>query len=130
VEQKIFAACAERWGQNVLHLYDRGYATAAWVGTFLATQADFVVRWRTDYHLVGAKGKHSSGQMCKGKHSQAFAMVHGARHHCERKVGILHFPVTHPQHSETPLWLVVARPKGGSAWHFLANLPITSLEDA
>lgn len=130
VEQKLFAACSARWKDDVLHLCDRGYASAAWVGTFLETKANFVVRWRTDYHLVDAKGKRSSGQMCKGKRSQDFAMVRDARHHSERKMGILYFPVTHPQHPETPLWLVVARPKDGNAWHFLTNLPITSLEDA
>ena len=46
------------------------------------------------------------------------------------QVGILYFPVTQPKFPNTPLWLVVGWPKGGSAWHFLTNVPVESLDDA
>jgi hypothetical protein len=49
--------------------------------------------------------------------------------HEERRVGLLYFPVTHPQFPGTPLWLVVARPKDHPAWHFLTNEPIRTKQD-
>jgi hypothetical protein len=130
VTAQLFGECVRRWGDRVVHVCDRGYASATWVERFVEGQVDFVLRWRTDRNLVDAKGERTSGRMTVGKRSLDFRMVRDARRHCERKVGILYFPVTHPRLPHTPLWLVVGRPKGGTAWHFLTNLPIDSLDDA
>lgn len=130
VTAQLFVACVRRWGSRLLHVLDRGYASALWVGRFVEAHEDFVLRWRTDYNLVDAKGERTSGRMTKGKRSLDSRLVWDARHHCERKVGILYFPVRHPKYPDTPLWLVVGRPKGGKAWHFLTNLPVESLEEA
>lgn len=130
VTAALFLESVRRWGKRVLHVCDRGYASATWVGHFIEAQAEFVLRWRTDYNLVDAKGERTSGRMTAGKRSLDHRLVWDARHHCQRKVGILYFPVTHPKFPDTPLWLVVGRPKGGSAWHFLTNVPVESLDDA
>lgn len=130
VTAQLFVACVRRWGSRLLHLCDRGYASATWVGRFVEAQVDFVLRWRTDYKLVDAKGERTSGQMCRGKRSLDHRLLWDARHRCERKVGILYFPVNHPKYPDAPLWLVVGRPKNGDAWHFLTNTPVESLDQA
>jgi hypothetical protein len=130
VTAQLFVECVRRWGERVLHVCDRGYASSTWVGRFIEAQVDFVVRWRTDYKLVDAKGERTSGRMTVGKRSLDHRLVYDARRHCERTVGILYFPVHHPRFPDAPLWLVVGRPKQGNPWHFLTNLPIDSIEDA
>jgi hypothetical protein len=130
VTAQLFVACVRRWGSRLLHVCDRGYASALWVGRFVEAQVDFVLRWRTDYNLVDAKGERTSGQMTRGKRSLDHRLVWDARRRCERRVGILYFPVRHPKHPDAPLWLVVGRPKDGDAWHFLTNLPVESLDAA
>jgi hypothetical protein len=130
VTVQLFVACVRRWGKRLLHVCDRGYASGLWVGRFVEAQVDFILRWRTTYNLVDAKGERTSGQMTRGKRSLAHRLVWDARHHCQRKVGILYFPVRHPRYPDVPLWLVVGRPKDGDAWHFLTNLPVESLDDA
>jgi hypothetical protein len=43
---------------------------------------------------------------------------------------VLALPVTHPDHRETPLWLVVCRSQGRTPWYLLTAEPISSAEDA
>lgn len=126
----LLAQATQVWGQQVIHLFDRGYASGPWLGDFFATQIRFIVRWRNSYHLQDAKGKRSPGEMCRGKRSLEHRLLWDSRRRCERKVAILYFPVHHPKYPQQPLWLVVGRPKDRPAWHFLTNLPISSTEDA
>jgi len=125
----LLAQASQHWGQQVVHLFDRGYASGPWLGHFFADQIRFIVRWRNSYHLHDDKGRRSPGEMCRGKRSREYRFLWDTRRRCQRKVGILYFPVHHPKYAH-PLWLVVGRPKGHPAWHFLTNLPITSTEDA
>jgi hypothetical protein len=118
------------WGNQVIHLFDRGYASGPWLADFFAVQIRFIVRWRNSYHLQDSKGQRSPGEMCRGQRSLEYRLLWDARRRCERKVGILFFPVQHPKYPDKALWLVVARPKQHPAWHFLTNEPIASTEDA
>jgi hypothetical protein len=126
----LLQQAARTWGRQVLHLFDRGYASGPWLGHFFDAQLRFIVRWRTSYKLQDAKGARQPGEMGRGKRSLEHRLLWDARRRCERKVGILYFPVLHPQHPHQSLWLVVARPHQRPAWHFLTNQPITSTEEA
>jgi len=46
------------------------------------------------------------------------------------RASVLALPVTHPDHRETPLWLVVCRSQGRTPWYLLTAEPISSDEDA
>ena len=118
------------WGRELLHLFDRGYASGPWLAAFFELQIRFIVRWRNSYHLQDAQGRRAPGEMCRGKRSLEHRQLWDARRRCHRNVGILYFPVRHPQHPQQPLWLVIARPHQRTAWHFLTNQPVTSTEDA
>lgn len=86
--------------------------------------------WRNTYHLQDAKGRRSPGEMSRSKRPLEYKLLWDARRRCQRKMGILFFPVHHPKHPDQPLWLVAARPKQRPAWHFLTNQPITSSQEA
>jgi hypothetical protein len=126
----LLAQSVQAWGRQVVHVFDRGYAGAPWLTQLVQAQVRFIVRWRSDYHLQDDKGKRAPGAMCRGRRSLDHRLLRDSRHRCERRVGLLYFPVRHPQLPDYPLWLVVARPKGHAAWHFLTNEPITSSEEA
>jgi hypothetical protein len=126
----LLQQAVQAWGNSVIHLFDRGYASGPWLADFFAAQIRFIVRWRNSYHLQDSKGRRSPGEMCRGKRSLEYRLLWDARRRCERKVGILFFSVRHPKHPDQPLWLVAARPKQRPAWHFLTNQPITSTEEA
>lgn len=52
-EEKLLVACAQRWGRQVLHVWDRGFAGSPWLSVALAHSARFVVRWQKHYMLFG-----------------------------------------------------------------------------
>jgi hypothetical protein len=56
--------------------------------------------------------------------------VWDCRRHLWVRASILALPVRHPKHLEQPLWLVLARRKGGLPWYLLTSEPITCAEDA
>jgi hypothetical protein len=122
--------CAQAWGQRVLHIWDRGFAGHRWLQHALELDVRFLVRWRSGYHLVDAKGRRPAWHISRGKRSLDHRLIWDSRRRCWRKTGIFYTCVSLPDH-EMPLWLVVSRPgKGRKPWYLLTNVPIISLDDA
>ena len=46
------------------------------------------------------------------------------------RASVLALPVTHPDHRERPLWLVLCRSQGRTPWYLLTAEPISSAQDA
>lgn len=130
-EQQLLRVCDRRWGRQVIHVWDRGFAGAPWLAAALRVRARFVMRWPKKQHLVGPKGKTNAWKIARGKRSWGHRQIWDARRRCYRQTGIVAFPVTHPEFPRTPLWLVVARPgKGRPPWYLLTSEPIHTAEDA
>jgi hypothetical protein len=118
------------WGQQVVHVWDRGFAASPWIGHALAHDLRFIVRWKKAQHLVDGKGKRNAWKITRGKRSMGYRYIWDARRHCQRKTGIFFTPVHHPDY-DVPLTLVVSRPgTGRSPWYLLTNEPIHTVEDA
>lgn len=130
VERRILNKIDTLWGKNVLHIWDRGFAGNPWLTLAFVYAAQFIMRWRKDYYLLDDQGRQRKpGEISKGKRSWEHRMLWDARRRCERKVGIIAFPVSDPTHQQ-PLWLVVARRKGQSPWYLLTTQTILSPDDA
>ncbi len=68
--------------------------------------------------------------MAFGKRTQDYRYLRDTRRSCPRKIGLLVLPVTHPEHPDWPLWLLVSRQgQGRSPWYLLTNDPITTLDE-
>lgn len=131
-EEKLLVACAQRWGRQVLHVWDRGFAGSPWLSVALAHSARFVVRWQKHYMLLDAQGnKRKAWIICRGKRSWGHQYIWDARRRCRRKIGIYATPVFHPDYPNVPLWLVVSRQgKGRAPWYLLTNQPVTTQRQA
>ncbi len=58
-------------------------------------------------------------------------MIYDSKRRCERKTGIVFFPVRLPDAPNRTLWMVVSRPGSGrQPWFLLTNEPISSVEEA
>jgi hypothetical protein len=111
------------WGKEVLHIWDRGFAGNPWLTQVFLHGARFILRWPKNYHLLDEQEQlRKPGEISKGKRSWDHRLLWDARHHCERKTGIIAFPVFDPTHHQL-LWLVVARRKGQSPWYLLTSEP-------
>ena len=53
----ILQETSQRWGQQVLHIWDRGFAGALWLGLSYVHAVRFVMRWPKHYHLLDQLGQ-------------------------------------------------------------------------
>lgn len=129
-ETKLLHRCSRLWGRSVVHIWDRGFASAAWLHRVFKHNVRFILRWPKRYKLVDANGNRNAWKMARGKRSLDHRLIWDARRRCWRKTGNLFLQVNHPRH-ETPLWLVISRPgKGREPWYLLTNEPIQTVDDA
>lgn len=130
-EAQVLSHVAQLWGQQVVHVWDRGFAGAPWTTLALDHRVRFVVRWQKNYHLVGPDGQaQKPWEITRGKRSWDHRLIWDARRRCERKTGVVAVPVQLPD-DPRPLWLVVSRPGPGSKpWYLVTNEPVQTPEDA
>jgi hypothetical protein len=131
VRETLLRECVAGLGRRVLHVFDRGYAGAPWLGLLLVHRVRFVLRWPKRYHLRDATGsERPAWQMVRGQRAWDERYLRDARRNQLRKVGVLAVCLNHPAYA-APLWLVVARSgKGREPWYLLTNEPIEGEEDA
>ncbi len=131
-EHTLLRHLAQRWGRTVIHLWDRGFAGAPWLGLVILYQVRFIVRWNKNYKLIDPKGRHLKAWECsRGKRSLDHRLIYDTRRRCERKTGIVFLPVQVPDFPGQPFTLVVSRPgKGRKPWYLLTNEPVLSVQDA
>lgn len=135
-EGELLQQCARRWGPRVCHVWDRGFAGSPWLDEVLARRLHFVLRWPGRYKLLGPRTgwqPAKAWQLARGQRSWDHRLLWDARHHCERRTGVLALPVWRPDdrtHAR-PLWLVVARRgRGQEPWYLLTSEPIGTAENA
>ena len=122
-EAQVFDQVDQRWGKEVIHIWDRGFAGNPWLTQIFVRGARFVLRWPKNYKLLDEQEQlRQPGEIAKGKRSWDQRMLWDARHQCERETGVIAFPVFDPTHAQ-PLWLVVARRKHQSPWYLLTSEP-------
>ncbi len=130
LEKQVLDQIDRRWGKEVVHIWDRGFAGQPWLTLAFIHAARFVMRWPKNYRLLDAQGQtRQPGQISKAKRSWEQRLLWDARRRCQRKVGVIAFPVADVQHQQ-PLWLVVARRKNQSPWYLLTSEPIRNPTDA
>jgi hypothetical protein len=127
-EQALLSECVQRWGRRLLHIFDRGFAGAPWLGHLFEQQARFIVRWPKQYHLQTLSGMTvKTWQLLRGKPSSSKRPIWDAPRRCYRTTGVVTVEVRHPDYPDERLWLVASRPgKGRAPWYLLTNEPIAS----
>lgn len=133
-EWLLLRECAHRWGRRVLHIFDRGFAGAPWLGVLFDYWVYFVMRWPRGYKLldVDAGGRERKAwEITKGKRSWDSRLLWDSHQRAYRKTGVVVAQVRHPLFRAHPLWLVVSRPgKGHAPWYLLTNEPVLTKEEA
>ncbi|MEO8956851.1 MAG: transposase [Ktedonobacteraceae bacterium] len=128
---KLMRLTSQRWGRTLLNILDRGYSGSPWLGAFRGFDLRFIVRWKTNVHLVDAAGiKQAAWKIARGKPGLAPRTIFDAVRHCNVQGSVLYFPVTHPDYPGWSLTLVVGRRKGGQPWYLLTNEVVQTTADA
>ena len=130
-EAQLLEHVARRWGRQVVHIWDQGFAGAPWVRQAVQQPVRFILRWKKSYKLESGPGQLQKAWECaRGKRSLDHRLIYDSRRRCERKTGVVYLPVRVP---DVPgqLWLVVARPgQGRTPWYLLTNEPIADVAAA
>jgi hypothetical protein len=130
-ERNVLEEAAQRWGSQVLHVWDRGFAGTPWLTLVYVHAVRFVMRWPKHYGLIDEQQSvRKAWEITRGKRSLEHRYLWDARRRCYRKVGIVFVPVYDRAHFQ-PLYLVVARPgQGREPWYLLTNERILTTQDA
>ena len=114
----------------MIHVWDRGFASSAWLGQAIDQKVRFIVRWPTKYKLQDANGLRNAWKITRGKRSVDPRLIWDNRRKCYGKTGIVFAPVRHRDY-DMDLWLVVSQPgKGRKPWYLLTTEPIENVDDA
>lgn len=128
---QLLARARQQWGRQVRHVWDRGFAGTSWLFQVLETDLRFVLRWPKRYKLLDPWGEQRKAwEIARGKRAWSTRQLYDKRSKERRTVGVLAISVTHPEHAH-PLWLVVARVKGGKEpWYLLTSDLVRTADDA
>lgn len=129
-DKRLLERACHSWGRQLLHVFDRGYASSVWLGALHAYAARFVVRWRHQYRLCFEGKLKAAWKIAQGKKAWGSRGLWDARRRQWISESRLAFPVCHPDHPDLPLWLVVARRKGSTPWYRLPSEPVQTEADA
>lgn len=118
--------------QDVVHVFDRGYAQRPWLGQLFAHQQSFILRWPNRFLLTDSKGNTKNAwKFSTGKKPMDSTWIQDAPRKTRRQIKMLYLPVTHPDWPEQSLFLVISRQgKGRPPWYLLTNLEISSHQQA
>lgn len=134
LEFRLLHQVVEQWGRRVLHLFDRGFAGAPWLGHLLLLNARFVERWPKGYHLAAATNPSTprpAWQLLRGKPTWKHRRLFDFHTHQHRLYGVVGIEVVHPEFPMDRLWLVASRPgRGRAPLYLLTNEPADTAETA
>jgi hypothetical protein len=67
-EEEVLRKCVRKWGDILLSIFDRGYASGPWLRLLQSLKVKFVIRWKKGHYFVNAKGEEKKlWQIGQGK---------------------------------------------------------------
>ncbi len=129
VEKRLLWKSLCTLGRGVWHVFDRGYASKAWLELWSALKVDFVTRWQGRHHFLDEDGNEKPlWKFACWKKSWGYREIEDPKTKKWVRTGVVAVPVRHTGYAGQ-LWLVVGRGKG-DPWYLVTNQPIETEEDA
>lgn len=114
---------------RILHVLDRGYASAWTVEWMLHFEQDFLIRWKKNILLIHPeKGSKQTHQIARYLKASAQKIVFDSQRKIAKHISIAFCPVTHPDFVHKQLYIIVIRDKKARQppMYLLTNVHITS----
>jgi len=128
-EEKLLRTCVRQWGDILLHVFDRGYASGPWIQVLQSLRVRFVIRWKKGHVFFDANGKEKKlWQIGQGKkylaHKEIRDVSTGEKMPCD----IWWAPVWHPAYAYQ-LYVVKVRVRK-KIWYLITNEQIRTESQA
>jgi hypothetical protein len=129
VEKRMLRQCLMHLGRDVLHVFDRGYASKAWLEEWSMWKVAFVTRWKGGHNFFDVEGKEKLlWQIARGKRTWGYREIQDPKTNKWVRTGVVAMRVKHVGYTGQ-LWLVVGRGKG-DPWYLITNQPVETEEEA
>ncbi|MGM9509421.1 transposase [Larkinella sp. GY13] len=119
--------------QPVLHVLDRGYASAWTIEWILHFQQDFLLRWKKNHLLMHPqKGTRQTHLLARSCRPEGRKLLRDKERKTTKHVTVGWTLVTHPDFESTPLYLLVVRDRKNHQppMYLLTSIAVDSVRDA
>jgi hypothetical protein len=128
-EEKMLRIVVKKWGNILIHVFDRGYCSGPWIQLLQSLHVRFVIRWINIQYFFDHEGKKKKlWQIGFKKPYLGHKLIHdvhtGQKMHCDLWWG----PVLHAGYADQ-LFVVKAR-VGKNIWYLITNERIKTEEQA
>ena len=122
-EEEMLRKCIRKWGDLLVHVFDRGYASGPWIQVLQTLQVKFVIRWIKKHKFFDSNGVEKKlWEIGRGKkylaHKEIFDVPTGQKMPCD----IWWTQVWHASYAY-PLFCVKVRVKK-KIWYLITNEPV------
>jgi hypothetical protein len=122
-EEEALRICVRKWGPLLVHIFDRGYASANWLTILGKYRARFVIRWIGKHLFWTLAGEEKKlWEIGRGKKYRAHKEIRDTTTGEKMSADLWWTALCHPQ-SRQPLFLVKARVKKG-VMYLITNDPV------
>lgn len=129
----LLSKLAQQLTTKVLHVFDRGYANVKMLDYLFHWEQDFLIRWKSRHLLCHAeKGKKQTHLLARSFKGKATKQLKDKERKVVRTVSIAWAPVSHPEHENRLLYLVIVRDKKNyrGPMYLLTSVPIQTSRQA
>jgi hypothetical protein len=128
-EEMLLRKCIRQWGDILLHIFDRGYASGPWIKVLQSLRVKFVIRWKKGHFFFNAKGEEKKlWQIGQGKkyltHKEIHDLYTGEKMPCD----IWWAPVWHSAYTYQ-LYVVKVRVRK-KVWYLITNEQVKTEKQA
>src|SRR5579883_58042 len=129
VEEKGLRECIRKWGDILLYIFDRGYASGPWLQLLQALKVRFVIRWKKGLFFFDASGTEKKlWQIGQGKKYRGHKEIWDAQSGLKMPCDIWWAPVRHAAYA---YGLYVVRVRGNKKiWYLITNEQVKTEEQA
>ncbi len=128
-EEAMLRKCVRQWGDILLHIFDRGYASGPWIQVLQSLRVKFVIRWKKGHFFFNANGEEKKlWQIGQGKKYLAHKQIHDVHTGEKMPCDIWWAPVWHAAYTYQ-LYVVKVRVKK-KIWYLITNEPIRTENQA
>ena len=126
---KMLKTMAANFGNLVVHVFDRGYASLANLERLWKFNQHFIMRWKKNHNLLMFNGLIKKTHLVSRSYKPMnYRTVWDKERKKNKRISVSYAPVFHPEHPDKPLFLVIVRDKNNytSPMYILTNLHLDS----
>ena len=128
-EEALLRTCVRQWGDILLHIFDRGYASGPWIQVLQVLKGRFVMRWKKGHYFVDASGQEKKvWQIGQAKKSFSHTLIHDVHTGEKMPCDIWWAPIRHQAYAYQ-LYLVKVRVKK-KVWYLVTNEQVKKEDQA